>query len=184
MNREKKNALAVVSRTLAAEYKGKPLCVLADVSGSMDKINESGMTRFAEMKAALCEAMKGRTDYSLIAFDDTLAVVKDPSALQWTAGGTMLAEALRSVRKQKPEHILIVTDGHPTDNPPESCLDVLDNDFPWVRVDVLFVGNETDKWALALLGKVARNGGEIRTARKKYLGAVRFLLGERSVHHG
>lgn len=173
-----KALVAHVGRTLSEEFKGKPLCVLADVSGSMTLMNtESGKTSFDEMKDALCKVLAGREDFSLVAFSDHLEVTDSPEKLRFLGGTTELATALNQVRKQKPEQLLIVTDGMPTDSPRDACLEILEAKFPWVKVDVLFVGTPSDS-IMELMNQIARNGGKVLTARTRMLENITLLLGD------
>lgn len=166
---------------LADGYRGKPLCVLADVSSSMGEMNDGGKMKFAEMRDALCKGLANRDDFSLVAFSHRLEVVAKPEELTLLGGATYLAAALLAIKRQKPEHILIVTDGYPTDDPADSCIAVLQKHFPWVRVDVLFVGSKGDKSAIELMKATVQCGGEFRHLRQNYLEGVRYLLGNGGV---
>lgn len=171
-----KNTLATRKGTdLSLHTQDKPFLVLADASGSMDEHLPNGRTRFAELKAALGNALSTREDYKLAAFSDSYLIARNPQSLAFEGGGTMLAKVLEALASPYVERILIATDGEPTDSPPERCLEVLDKLYQWVRVDVLFIGTEGRSGEI-LMRKVARNGGMLYTTRQDYLGGIRLLL--------
>jgi len=176
-----KKQIALVAKEIATHHKGKPLAVLADVSDSMSDRAPSGLSKFMELRAALISSLARREDYSLVAFAGDVEMVESPAKLYNTGGSTRLANALRCVAKQGAERLLIVTDGHPTDSPPDSCLAVLDELFPWVRVDVLFIGPPDDSSATALLRRVARNGGVMYSTERHYLQSLTLLLEGRAL---
>lgn len=171
-----KNTLAkTTGAEIAARNTEKPFLVLADASGSMDEHLPNGNTRFSELRAALGSALSGRKDYKLVCFGSEFEAVPNARSLRWEGGGTMLAKALEAMASVHVERILIATDGEPTDYPTEKCLTVLDELYPWVRVDVLYIGAERGQGEI-LMRKVARNGGSVYTTRVDYLGGIKLLL--------
>jgi len=165
--------LATITRTLAKSK--APLCVLADVSGSMtETVPGSPKSRFETMKDALAAVLGNRNDYSLLAFSDTVTLAPTPADLRFEAKGTDLLLALSTVAPQEPERLLIVSDGQTGDE--QRCLTCLDESFPWVRVDVLFIGDPKDSKAQSFLRHAVRGGGQFIAETKHFLKGVTLLL--------
>jgi hypothetical protein len=135
----------------------------------------NGNTRWRELVAALGNVLSTRSDYRLVSFSHECLDAPKPSALHFFGGGTMLANALEACASNAVERVLIVTDGEPSDMPPERALEVLESLYAWVRVDVLYVGTPGG-YGEKLMAKVARGGGALLTTRLDYLGGIRLLL--------
>jgi len=167
------HTLATISRTLAKSR--APLCVLADVSGSMAaNVPGSHKSRFETMRDALSQVLGKRTDFSLLAFSDTVSLAPEPSRLRFEGGGTDLLLALSTVAPQEPERLLIVSDGQTADE--ERCITCLDETFAWVRVDALFIGDPNDTKAQNFLRRVVRGGGQFMAETTHFLKGVTLLL--------
>lgn len=165
--------LATITRALARSK--APLCILADVSASMaEHVPGSPKSRFETMRDALSSVLGSRTDYSLLAFSDSVTLAPTPAALKFEARGTDLLLALSSVAAQEPERLLIVSDGRTGDE--ERCLLSLDENFPWVRVDVLFIGDPSDTKAQEFLRRTVRGGGQFMAETTQFLKSVTLLL--------
>lgn len=160
---------------LAAHTQEKPFLVLADSSGSMLEHLPNGNTRWKELVAALGNVLSTRSDHRLVSFSHECFEAERPARLHFSGGDTRLASALEAMASPYVERILIATDGEPTDSPPERCLEVLDSLYPWVRVDVLYVGPQGGGGEI-LMRRAARNGGSLLTTRLDYLGGIRLLL--------
>lgn len=169
------HALAVRAAEVSSRTDTPPLLVLADTSYSMRHLTSRGRPRIVELRAALAASLLSREDYTLAAFSSESLIVAEPQKLPEPAGNTMLAAALAQHAAASVERVLIATDGEPTDMPSDACLAVLERDFQWVRVDVLYVGEPRGSGE-TLMRAVVRNGGKLFTTDTDYLTSVTLLL--------
>jgi len=147
--------------------------VLADTSASMAEA-AGGRTKIDALHEALA-ALPG--DVRTIAFSWRVVEVPRGAPLPAPNGGTALDLALQTAAGMDPDHVLVVSDGHPDD--PASALRAASR--LRCRIDVIYCGPDGDREGMAFMRRLARHGGSARhhnLAREpeKLGGALRQLM--------
>jgi hypothetical protein len=123
---------------------------------------------------ALREVARDIACPKVVGFSDDPFRVSDPRTLN-PGGGTMLGLALETVRRAGTVHVVLITDGLPTD--PEVALRAVRG----LRLDIFYVGPQPAPPFLAQLARAAAAGSSSQVAslarRKELTQAVRGLLG-------
>uniref|UniRef100_A0A6M3KAE6 Putative von Willebrand factor A domain-containing protein n=1 Tax=viral metagenome TaxID=1070528 RepID=A0A6M3KAE6_9ZZZZ len=118
--------------------KQKKSLLLADISGSMH-----GAKEFA-LKAALAEIWKSHPGLECVGFADDLFAI-EPSDLQapesWLGGGTHMLKALFEAWHRQVAHMVLLTDGQPTDASEERIIQEAQNHKD-VPIDTIGLGDQ------------------------------------------
>lgn len=126
--------------------------VLVDVSASMAETDIGGKTRFAYLQDALRFAMPPGA--KLISFSTLPHVLQSIADLPAPGGTTSMHLALEMVEMDKPQHTLVISDGQPNDK--KAAL--VAAEALTGTIDVIFVGDDNDKEAIAFMNQLARVG--------------------------
>jgi uncharacterized protein YegL len=104
----KKLTLRDMKRASLPTITGKSIYIVADISGSM------GGNKLTSLKDALKRVYK--PGIKVFAFsDETYELQESDFSLIKQMGGTYMLNALRETWRQDPKHIILITDGEPTD---------------------------------------------------------------------
>lgn len=138
--------------------------ILADVSASMGGPAWGGQRKIDVLRQAVAGAMQ-QTGAQLIAFS---AAPRNVSSVPDPESNTNLAAALKHVHTIDPGVTLVISDGLP-DNAADAL--AVAKTFRGV-IDVLYIGPETDRAAIAFMRSLAAAaGGEVRAHDVARLGA-------------
>lgn len=149
--------------------------ILADVSSSMAE-SAGARTKFELLRAALAAAY--RPGIRLVAFSSTPTPCDSPAALPDPAGSTALHLALSAAATLRPRRTLVISDGQPDNR--AAALEAA-RELPGL-IDVLFVGPDSDKDAIAFMRQLASIGGgrvvvrDIKRTPDALPGVIRTLL--------
>jgi len=150
---------------------GSGTTVLADVSSSMEERAWGGMTKHALLRDAIAGVM--RPGVTILAFSAGAYPVSRIEDLPEPHGNTALHRAIEQAASQHPARMLIVSDGHPDD---EEKARSAAQAFPGV-IDVLYIGPDSDKGAIAFLSALAKgHGGRYRACDVRSAVARPLLL--------
>lgn len=111
--------------------------LLLDCSGSMRSVLPSGETRIDGLRA-LVPDLRERFSFQQIVFASD-ACFSDP--IPDAYGGTAMNAALTLASTVKPRHIIIVSDGSPTDASESEILLTVRELLPGVTIDTFFLGD-------------------------------------------
>jgi len=147
--------------------------ILADVSESMAAQAWGGQRKIDVLRAALSTAPPAR----VIAFASAPVLVI--GALPEPSGSTAMHRGLELAASLAPAHTLVISDGQPDDE--ASALTIAER-VPGV-IDVLYVGPDSDKTAIAFMRRLARVGAgryaghDLVRIRAELCPVIRGLLG-------
>jgi hypothetical protein len=151
--------VASITQTLArhqARQTGNPQSryVLADVSGSMNE-SAGSLSKIEVLKNALFNSGIDWQITKLVAFSHAVADCPTPLDLPAPHGSTALHRALAHIAPKQPAYTLVISDGRPDDAAAAlAAVDALTG-----VVDVLYVGPDDDRTALAFMQQLARRTG-------------------------
>lgn len=133
--------------------------ILADVSGSMREPAAGTRTKhdlLTEVLAALWpEITRGSSSATLCAFASGVTECSSPATLNAPDGGTSLAAAITHAASTNPRVTVLLTDGRPDDE--QGAFRAADK-LPG-RLDVVYIGPESDVVAQRFLAELARRRG-------------------------
>ncbi|PSB57985.1 vWA domain-containing protein [Chamaesiphon polymorphus] len=127
-------------------------CLLLDTSGSMS-MECKGKDRRIDVLRKAVEALDWQS-YRLFTFDSLCVEIHDPSALWTTGGGTALDLGLKEIIKLNPSQTVVISDGEPNDE--EDALTAVKQLTG--TISTVFIGDDTDKDAIAFMRKLATLG--------------------------
>ena len=127
-------------------------CLLLDTSGSMS-MECKGKDRRIDVLRRAVEALDWQS-YRLFTFDSFCVEIHDPSALLTTGGGTALDLGLKEIAKLNPSQTVVISDGEPSDE--EDALTAAKQLSG--TISTVFIGDDTDKDAIAFMRKLATLG--------------------------
>jgi hypothetical protein len=133
-----------------------------DISGSMELPCGPG-TRHEQAGLTVQRLAPNLPGARWFAFNDDVVAFDPVSRLRYARGGTDLARALRHGRQYRPDRVLVVCDGEPDDEEAALREALLLN----CRIDVAFVGDETNQPAIRFMNRLAgcSRKGTIGTAK-------------------
>lgn len=130
--------------------------VVADVSASMNEWS-GGVRRIDVLRRSLAQvwadAPRG-VPLLLVAFSSTPLVIAGPDDLPEPSGGTALHSALEAAGRYTPARTVVISDGEPDSE--DAALDAADKITG--AIDVIYVGDDKNRRAVAFLRKLARKG--------------------------
>lgn len=133
---------------------GTAQVILLDVSGSMADL-AGGRRKIEILRDALAATLPASPGATLIAFASRPEPLASLAALPEPHGGTALHLALDAAAVHRPRHTLVVSDGQPDDA--QAALDAAERLTG--RIDVIYVGSDSDAAAVAFMRRLARTGG-------------------------
>jgi hypothetical protein len=156
------------------------ICVLADVSWSMEEIDRGTgserKSRFDLLKKALADLPK---DVRILAFNESVREVASLSEIR-LGGGTSLHVAIEAAARLSPVRTIIVSDGEPdSESLAHKALESLTG-----LVDVVYCGSPDNVKARKFLESLAREGqggyyetGDTLDVDKQLPAVIKGLLG-------
>lgn len=138
-----------------------PPLILVDVSGSMNSHDGGDASRYDRMVAELrtLDRELGSTNYQLVAFSSD-AVFTTLNTLTFEGNGTDLSNAFYLSGSLSPSHIVLISDGLPSDEDGAIHAAALLNS----RIDTIYVGDADNEWAKAFMKQLATaNRGQFLT---------------------
>lgn len=145
-------------------------CLLLDTSGSMSSNDDTGRRKIE----SLAELIQDFPHEVKFAFNDNVCEVKSEDDLR-PEGPTYLGEALSVMHRKGKRHIILITDGRPTEREGYS----IEVARLIERLDIIYVGPEPAPKLLEELARAARSGsyGEVQLGNLELAGGkVRALL--------
>lgn len=128
-----------------------PTLLLIDISGSMADI-ANGRPKIDILREALNRNLD-RNEIA-IAFSTSVKILKDLQSIPEPSGGTALHMAIVEASKLQPKHSLVISDGMPDSK--NQSLDAADKLSG--TISTLFIGDDSDKEAIAFMDQLARLG--------------------------
>lgn len=145
-------------------------CLLLDTSGSMSSNDDTGRRKIE----ALADLIQDFPHEVKFTFNDDVSKFKNEDDLV-PEGSTRLATALVTVHDRGMRHVILITDGRPTESR-RFCLEAAKT---IERLDILYVGPEPAPKFLEELARATRSGsyGEVQLGNLEVAGGkVRALL--------
>ena len=146
-------------------------CLLLDTSGSMNSMDDTGRRKIE----SLAELIQDFPHEVKFVFNDDVYKFENEDDLA-PEGSTRLATALATVHDGGMKHIILITDGRPTESR-RSCLEAA---RVIKRLDILYVGPEPAPKFLEELARASKSGsyGEVQLGNLEIAeGKVKALLG-------
>jgi len=164
------------NQSIAESFLNCDCIVLIDVSGSMQNVDKSGKSRYdraCESLANLQNILPGKI--AVVSFSDKVRF--EPSGIPFFEGGTTdLTAGLRFIKIGDVQDMsfVVISDGQPDDR--SSALAVAKTFKN--KIDVIFVGDETDLDSIKFMNELAKvSGGKQITADcEKISEKVQYLL--------
>ena len=127
-------------------------CLLLDTSGSMS-MECKGKDRRIDVLRKAVEALDWQS-YRLFTFDSFCVEIPNPSALWATGGGTGLDLGLKEIAKLNPSQTVVISDGEPNNEQDAIAAAGLLSG----TISTVYIGDDTDKNAIAFMRKLATLG--------------------------
>ena len=129
------------------------IVVLVDVSTSMRE-QAGAKSKIEIVREALADILPKVGRHHLLAFSSTVSRIEAASYLPSPSGSTALHLGLIAAANLVPKQTIVISDGYPDDeNRALAALDLLTG-----TVDVLYIGPDSEKGAIAFMNRLARRG--------------------------
>jgi hypothetical protein len=148
---------AETGATAEARARAERTVILADCSGSMEELVDR--RRKADiLQDALDQVLPGLPAAHVVAFASIAVDIARGGRLPPPSGGTALHLALDHASRQRPGHVLVISDGHPDDE----AAAIAAVDRLRATIDVIYCGPDGDRAAIEFLRRLAaRRGGSV-----------------------